>query len=98
MPPFSCHTNHHNAARIEAIVALIPPGRVASYGQVADLAGLPGRARWVGNVLRDTINILPWHRVVTAAGHIAMPKDSVGYLEQCKLLQQEGVTLYNKKG
>ncbi len=35
-------------ARIEAILALIPPGRVVSYGQVADLAGLPGRARLVG--------------------------------------------------
>ena len=41
-------------ARIEAILALIPPGRVVSYGQVADLAGLPGRARLVGKVLRET--------------------------------------------
>ena len=42
----------NKVARIEAILALIPAGRVVSYGQVADLAGLPGRARLVGKVLR----------------------------------------------
>uniref|UniRef100_UPI003F67C102 MGMT family protein n=1 Tax=Aeromonas hydrophila TaxID=644 RepID=UPI003F67C102 len=46
-------------ARIEAIIALIPAGRVGSYGQVADLAGLPGRARLVGKVLRETDKVLP---------------------------------------
>ena len=56
-------------ARIEAILALIP-GRVVSYGQVADLAGLPGRARLVGKVLRETDKVLPWHRVLGAAGTI----------------------------
>ena len=78
-------------ARIEAILALIPLGRVVSYGQVADLAGLPGRARLVGKVLRETDKTLPWHRVLGACGTISLPKGSAGFDEQTGLLQQEGV-------
>ena len=74
-------------ARIEAILALIPPGRVVSYGQVADLAGLPGRARLVGKVLRETDKVLPWHRVLGAAGTISLPKGSAGFDKQAGLLQ-----------
>ncbi len=64
----------NKVARIEAILALIPAGRVVSYGQVADLAGLPGRARLVGKVLRETDKVLPWHRVLGAGGTISLPK------------------------
>ena len=78
-------------ARIEAILDLIPPGRVVSYGQVADLAGLPGRARLVGKVLRETDKVLPWHRVLGAAGTISLPKGSAGFDKQAGLLQEEGV-------
>jgi methylated-DNA-protein-cysteine methyltransferase-like protein len=79
------------AARIEAILALIPAGRVVSYGQVADLAGLPGRARLVGKVLRETDKTLPWHRVLGAGGKISLPKGSAGFDEQTGRLQEEGV-------
>ena len=72
----------NKVARIEAILALIPAGRVVSYGQVADLAGLPGRARLVGKVLRETDKTLPWHRVLGAGGAISLPKGSVGFDEQ----------------
>ncbi|MGE6106284.1 MGMT family protein [Aeromonas sobria] len=78
-------------ARIEAILALIPEGKVVSYGQVADLAGLPGRARLVGKVLRETDKVLPWHRVLGAGGKISLPKGSKGFDEQTGRLQQEGV-------
>lgn len=78
-------------ARIEAILALIPPGRVVSYGQVADLAGLPGRARLVGKVLRETDKTLPWHRVLGAGGSLSLPKGSAGFDEQVGRLQEEGV-------
>ncbi|MFM4704194.1 MGMT family protein [Aeromonas bivalvium] len=78
-------------ARIEAILALIPEGKVVSYGQVADLAGLPGRARLVGKVLRETDKVLPWHRVLGAGGKISLPKGSKGFDEQTRRLQQEGV-------
>ncbi len=68
-----------------------PPGRVVSYGQLADLAGLPGRARLVGKVLRETDKVLPWHRVLGAAGTISLPKGSAGFDKQAGLLQEEGV-------
>ena len=50
--------------RIWETVELIPPGRVASYGQVAEEAGLPGRARLVGRVLSllPEGSPVPWHR------------------------------------
>ena len=67
-----------------------PTGRVVSYGQVADLAGLPGRARLVGKVLRETDKVLPWHRVLGAAGTISLPKGSAGFDKQAGLLQEEG--------
>jgi len=59
--------------RIYSVVSRIPRGRVATYGQVATLAGLPGRARSVGYALSalDDRSRLPWHRVVNAQGRIS---------------------------
>lgn len=79
--------------RIWQTVAGIPPGRVASYGQVARQAGLPRGARLVGRALRLAPEGLPWHRVVNAQGRIALPPDSDGYREQRARLLAEGVTL-----
>lgn len=81
--------------RIQAVTRLIPQGRVAAYGQVADLAGLPGRARMVGRALgldedKDT---LPWHRVLCADGRIAFPRDSELFDVQRHRLLNEGVTV-----
>jgi len=52
------------------VVAAIPYGKVATYGQVAKLCGFPRHARYVGMTLRDLPNgsTLPWHRVVNAKG------------------------------
>jgi len=63
--------------RIYEIVARIPRGRVATYGQVARLAGLPGRARLVGYALAAVPDgsRLPWHRVVNARGQISLRAD-----------------------
>ena len=60
--------------RIHAVVGRIPRGRVATYGQVARLAGLPGHARLVGYALSalPAGSRLPWHRVVNAQGKISM--------------------------
>ncbi len=63
--------------RIYAVVSLIPRGRVATYGQVARLANLPGQARLVGyalSALPDHSRI-PWHRVVNARGQISGRRD-----------------------
>ncbi|HEY6066209.1 MAG TPA: MGMT family protein [Thermoanaerobaculia bacterium] len=63
--------------RIYSVVSRIPRGRVATYGQVARLAGLPGQARFVGyalNALDDGTRV-PWHRVVNAEGRISFRRD-----------------------
>lgn len=84
-----------NSSAIYAVLQAIPPGRVATYGQVAALAGLPRAARLVGHTLRGLPehSTLPWHRVINAQGRIALPAGSPGYLEQVARLAAEGVTL-----
>ena len=80
--------------RIYAVVRKIPRGKVASYGQVAALAGLPGHARQVGyalHALRSGTR-LPWHRVLNARGEISLRTDGAGAGGmQRALLEQEGV-------
>ncbi len=75
----------------------IPSGKVATYGQLAAMAGLAGAARLAGKILCDlpTDTDLPWHRVVNAQGKISMPLNSPGYLEQVRRLHAEGVILVN---
>jgi methylated-DNA-protein-cysteine methyltransferase-like protein len=74
--------------------ALVPEGQVASYGQIAKLAGLPRRAaRMVGRALGAApreMN-LPWHRIVNAQGCIAIPKGTARYQQQHELLESEGI-------
>ena len=81
------------AAVFEAIRA-IPRGRVAAYGDVAARAGLPGRARLVGRLLREAPRSarLPWHRVLRADGRPGFPADSEQARKQLKRLAGEGVT------
>ncbi len=78
--------------RVWSVVRKIPPGRVASYGQVARAAGFPGTARQVVWALRGAPASagLPWHRVLGAGGKILLP-GSAG-LEQRLRLQSEGVS------
>jgi methylated-DNA-protein-cysteine methyltransferase-like protein len=77
------------------VVAAIPRGRVASYGQVAALAGLPGRARLVGRVLSHLPpgSDVPWHRVLNARGQISLEGESGA--RQARLLAREGVKVVN---
>ncbi|MBW3567480.1 MAG: MGMT family protein, partial [Proteobacteria bacterium] len=74
-------------------IRAIPRGRVAAYGEVAARAGLPGRARLVGRLLRESPRSarLPWHRVLRADGRPAFPADSEQAREQLKRLAAEGV-------
>jgi methylated-DNA-protein-cysteine methyltransferase related protein len=81
---------------LEAIwrtVRTIPRGHVATYGTVARLAGLPGRARLVGYALRvaPARMRLPWHRVVAAGERITFPKNTREHAEQSRRLRSEGV-------
>jgi methylated-DNA-protein-cysteine methyltransferase-like protein len=83
--------------RIHAVVRSIPKGSVATYGDVATAAGLPGRARLVGRSLGENHEEgpLPWYRVIAAAGRIALPEGSKGRAEQCRRLAAEGVEVKN---
>lgn len=85
-------------ARILATVDDIPEGRVASYGQVAAEAGLPGRARLVGRTLGalSSKSALAWHRVVNARGCIS-ERPGAAMAEQRRRLEAEGVA-FDAKG
>ena len=78
---------------IRKVIASIPRGRVASYGEIAARAGLPRRARLVGRVLRDAGDAakLPWHRVLRADGRIAFAPGNRAFREQRARLIDEGV-------
>jgi methylated-DNA-protein-cysteine methyltransferase-like protein len=80
-------------ARIYAAIRRIPRGRVSTYGQVAQLAGLSGQARLVGYALAalDADSDVPWHRVVNARGAISLPPKGHPALMQRARLEAEGV-------
>lgn len=79
--------------RIYAIVRRIPRGRIATYGQVAALAGLGGHARQVGYAMHslDATSRVPWHRVLNAQGRVSTRSEPGGDRVQRALLEREGV-------
>jgi methylated-DNA-protein-cysteine methyltransferase related protein len=80
--------------RIYAVIQKIPAGRVATYGQVAALAGIPGHARQVGYALSALAegSQVPWHRVVNARGEISLRSGgSDSHQLQRLRLEAEGV-------
>lgn len=76
---------------IWSVVARIPRGQVATYGDLARLAGIPGRARQAGRAMRSCPPelALPWHRVVAAGGRIALPGERGR--QQRRRLERENV-------
>ena len=81
-------------ARIFAVVRRIPRGRVATYGQVAALAGFPHAPRLAGYALHALPggSPVPWHRVVAAGGRLSLARlDPDGALLQRLTLEAEGV-------
>ena len=79
--------------RIWQVVAAIPRGKVATYGEVAQKAGLARAARRVGQALRGLPSDtgIPWHRVVNAQGRISLPESSDSHRIQRERLEQEGI-------
>ncbi|WP_201007149.1 MGMT family protein [Pseudomonas cichorii] len=77
----------------------IPEGKVVSYGQLADLAGLGRAARWVGRTLSQLPEgtSLPWHRVLGAGGRLSLPAGSISGDEQRARLRAEGLTIRNNR-
>ena len=81
--------------RLWLALAAIPCGQVTSYGRLAALAGLPGRARWVGRQLSQLPqgSRLPWYRVMGASGKLSFPPESSAFERQRARLQEEGVAI-----
>lgn len=79
--------------RIYAAAGRIPRGRVATYGQIARLAGLSGRARQVGYAMHalPAGSRVPWHRVVNAQGKVSRRRVPGAELTQRMLLEREDV-------
>jgi len=73
-------------AAVTAVIRSIEPGDIMTYGEVAELAGFPGRPRGVGHLLRVTTEHLPWWRVVGAGHRITSPSPE----EQAEHLRAEG--------
>jgi methylated-DNA-protein-cysteine methyltransferase-like protein len=82
-----------NYDRIYHVVKRIPPGYVATYGQVASLAGLYGQARLVGYAMAALPegSDVPWHRVINARGRISRRSEPHAEKLQRLLLESEGV-------
>jgi methylated-DNA-protein-cysteine methyltransferase-like protein len=78
--------------RVWSAVALVPSGRLATYGQIAELLGAWGRARQVGWALRrlPLPSEIPWHRVVNAQGRISMTPSREGsdWIQRHRLLAE----------
>lgn len=83
--------------RIYDVVKKIPRGKVASYGQVAAIAGNKNMARVVGNVLHKNPDPgeIPCHRVVNSKGKLSGSFAFGGLREQARLLENEGITVNN---
>ena len=86
--------------RIYEIVKQIPYGKVATYGQIADLAGLIGKPRVVGYALYRVVDSMeiPWHRVINAKGEVSRSslRDGKDHQQQ-SLLEGEGIIFNNRK-
>jgi methylated-DNA-protein-cysteine methyltransferase related protein len=79
------------------VVRKVPYGRVATYGQIARIAGFDGLARQVGYALHamPRHSDIPWHRIINSQGRISLPGPTARL--QQKLLQSEGIT-FNPAG
>jgi methylated-DNA-protein-cysteine methyltransferase-like protein len=86
-----------SSQRIKDIIKKIPRGKVATYGQIAAMAGNPLAARQVVRILHSSSRKekLPWHRVINSKGRISL-QPGFGYEEQRALLTKEGVAFDEK--
>ena len=81
------------------VVALIPCGKVATYGDIARHAGLAKAARRVGRALKllPKGSKIPWHRVLNAQGRISLPEGSASQYTQRERLEAEGIVFRGNK-
>jgi len=83
--------------RVYAIVRRIPPGRVMTYGQIAELLGEGYTPRTIGFVMHASPDGTPWHRVLNAQGAISTGRIALPHDKQQRMLEQEGV-VFDKNG
>lgn len=85
--------------KIFTVIVNIPAGSVASYGQVAAMAGLVNNARLVGRLLKlmPKDSTIPWHRVINSQGKISFAEGTAQYIRQYQLLLAEGIVFKNGK-
>ena len=97
--PASVSSSDDRKQMLWQVLASIPPGRVSSYGRLAQLAGLGRGARlvgrWLGQLPEGTS--LPWHRVLNSQGQLSLPPDSASGQEQYQRLMAEGVIIRNRR-
>ncbi|PWB33801.1 DNA base-flipping protein YbaZ [Pseudomonas sp. SDI] len=81
------------------VLGQVPAGKVVSYGELADLAGLGRAARWVGRTLSQlpSDTRLPWHRVLGAGGRLSLALGTPSGDEQRARLRAEGICLVNNR-
>lgn len=79
--------------KVIATIKKIPRGKVATYAQIAKLAGKLHGVRGVVWILHSSsgYNDLPWHRVINSKGRISFPEMSEQWVKQKKLLEREGI-------
>lgn len=85
--------------KVLALIKKIPKGKVATYAQIARLAGKPQAVRGVVWILHSSSGAqdLPWFRVINSKGRISFPEMSEPYLKQKKALEREGIE-FNQAG
>lgn len=94
MPEDSATSTELTASeRLYTALANIPPGKVVTYGQLAELAGMPRRARWVGQALKKLPkdSTLPWFKVINSQGKISFPPGSEAAERQADKLRDDGI-------
>jgi|GEM_PF-754076 len=85
--------------RIWKTILCVPTGKVASYGQIASLSGLPGRARMVGKCIGEAPSTmpLPWYRILRSNGQLAFKEQSDAASRQRQHLLTEGIVVNNNR-
>ena len=91
--------NYQIYRKIWETINRIPVGKVATYGQIAKIAGLGAHARLIGYALHNLPHnsTVPWHRVINSKGEISLSKESGLYYYQKTLLEQENIIFNSNK-
>lgn len=83
--------------KVFQVIRAVPKGKVATYGQIAALAGKPQGSRGVGWLLHSSTKTqgLPWQRIIKSGGRLSFPQGTSAYQKQKRLLEKEGVVFEN---